>query len=71
MCVCVCVCVCGCIQVIEQKEARAGDYAEVWAKIDKITEKLGWTPEFTNVYDGLRHAWTWRSAHPDGYGLNS
>jgi len=55
------------IVVEEQAEPRAGDYAEVWADPAKINNDLGWTANYTNVEQGLTHAWAWRMSHPHGY----
>ena len=55
------------VQVVEQAEARPGDYAEVWADPAKINGELGWHAKYTNVELGLAHAWAWRQTHPQGY----
>ncbi|KAG2428196.1 hypothetical protein HXX76_011876 [Chlamydomonas incerta] len=55
------------IQVIYQEEARPGDYAEVWSDVAKINNELGWRANYTDIEEGLRHAWNWRLEHPDGY----
>ena len=55
------------IKVIEQGQARPGDYSSVYADPTKIIHELGFKPRFENVEDGLRHAWEWRSKNPDGY----
>lgn len=57
------------IKVIMQAEARPGDYAEVWSNVSKINTELKWRANYTNVVEGLRHAWAWRQANPDGYTL--
>ena len=56
-----------CVQVVEQAEARPGDYAEVYADVSKIQRDLGWRANYTDVDQGLAHAWAWRQQHPDGY----
>ena len=56
------------IKVVEQAEARPGDYAAVFADNAKIRTELGWTPKYTDVEQGLAHAWAWRSKNPNGYG---
>ncbi|KAJ9510858.1 hypothetical protein QJQ45_027732 [Haematococcus lacustris] len=58
-------------KVVEQAEARQGDYAEVWAKIDRIQEAFDWSPRYIDVAEGLRHAWQWRLRHPQGYEKHS
>ncbi|KXZ47499.1 hypothetical protein GPECTOR_35g937 [Gonium pectorale] len=56
------------IKVVYQAEARPGDYAAVWSDVSKINRELGWRANYTNVEEGLRHAWQWRLQHPEGYG---
>jgi len=53
--------------VVEQKEARPGDYAEVYANVDKIEEELGWKARYVDLEGSLGHAWKWRKKHPSGY----
>lgn len=55
------------LQVEEVTEARPGDYAEVWADVNKIQRELGWRANYTDVNVGLQHAWDWRQSHPQGY----
>jgi UDP-arabinose 4-epimerase len=55
------------IKVVEQKEARPGDYAEVYANVDKIEEELGWKARYVDLEESLGHAWKWRKKHPSGY----
>ncbi len=52
-------------------EARAGDYAEVWSDVSRIQAELRWRANFTDVREGLRHAWAWRQRNPKGYGLET
>jgi UDP-glucose-4-epimerase GalE len=47
---------------------RAGDPAILYAAADKARAALGWTPKFPSIDDIVRTAWTWRQAHPRGYG---
>lgn len=55
------------IRVTEQERPRPGDYAEMWADPSKIRQELGWQAKFTNVEEGLAHAWKWRRRNPTGY----
>ncbi|MEW5318932.1 MAG: hypothetical protein WDW38_010114 [Sanguina aurantia] len=55
------------IKVTVQAEARAGDYAEMWADPAKINRDFGWRANYTDVTEGLTHAWAWRKQHPNGY----
>ena len=41
------------IKVVEQKEARPGDYAEVYANVDKIEEELGWKARYVDLEESL------------------
>eukprot|EP01025_Chloroclados_australasicus_P036275 TRINITY_DN36951_c0_g1_i1.p1 TRINITY_DN36951_c0_g1~~TRINITY_DN36951_c0_g1_i1.p1 ORF type:complete len:450 (-),score=50.54 TRINITY_DN36951_c0_g1_i1:384-1655(-) len=56
------------IKVIEQKEARPGDYAALYSNVSKIETVMGWKAKYTNVVDSLSHAWKWRIENPYGYG---
>lgn len=56
------------LTIVEQAEARPGDYPEMWADVSKIRDELGWRAQYTDVEVGLGHAWRWHSTHPGGYG---
>ena len=47
---------------------RPGDPAELVASSDKITNELGWKPEYPDLETIIETAWRWHEAHPDGYG---
>jgi len=55
------------IKVVEQRHARPGDYPEMWAVPQKITQETGWSARYLDIEEGLAHAWAWRKAHPAGY----
>ncbi|KAG1675867.1 hypothetical protein FOA52_001524 [Chlamydomonas sp. UWO 241] len=55
------------IKVVEQAEARPGDYSAVWADPAKINRELGWAAVYSDVESGLSHAWAWRRKHPHGH----
>jgi UDP-arabinose 4-epimerase len=55
------------IKVREQKAARAGDYAEVFADVSKIKNDLNWSASFTDLEASMRHAWRWRQQHETTY----
>jgi len=55
------------ITIIMQEEARPGDAAEVWADPTAVESYLGWQAKYTDVKEGLSHAWEWRRNHPNGY----
>ena len=55
------------ITIIMQEKARPGDAAEVWADPTAVKEYLGWKARYTDVKEGLSHAWEWRRKHPNGY----
>lgn len=55
------------IDVVEQRESRPGDYAEVYADVSKINTEIGWKAKYTNLEESLGHAWRWRSQHKQGY----
>ena len=55
------------IRVREQKAARPGDYAEVFADVSKIKTDLGWSAQYTDLEASMRHAWSWRQKHKTTY----
>lgn len=55
------------IKVVMQKEARPGDYAEVYADPAKIQNELNWTARYTDLKEGMATAWKWRQKNPHGY----
>eukprot|EP01023_Acetabularia_acetabulum_P063488 TRINITY_DN7978_c0_g1_i1.p1 TRINITY_DN7978_c0_g1~~TRINITY_DN7978_c0_g1_i1.p1 ORF type:complete len:423 (-),score=54.34 TRINITY_DN7978_c0_g1_i1:112-1380(-) len=55
------------IKVIEQKEARKGDYAALYSNVSKIESQMGWKAQYTDVVQSLAHAWKWRKQNPKGY----
>jgi len=55
------------IKVIERKERRPGDYAEVDADPTKINTELGWKAKYTDLEETIGMAWKWRVVHPNGY----
>ena len=55
--------------VEEIATGRPGDSPEIWADNTKIRTELGWSPKYTNIYDGLSHCWKWRAKKlQKGYG---
>jgi UDP-glucose 4-epimerase len=55
------------IKVVEQKERRPGDYAEVYSDPSKIKRELGWQAKYVDLEENLRMAWSWRKEHANGY----
>ena len=55
------------ITIIMQEKARPGDAAEVYADPSAVENYLGWKAKYTDVKQGLSHAWEWRRKHPKGY----
>lgn len=53
---------------VVETERREGDPAVLVASSEKITQELGWHPEFTELDGMVDTAWKWHSKHPDGYG---
>ena len=47
---------------------RPGDPDRLVAASALARSVLGWKPEFTDLRDILRSAWTWQCQHPQGYG---
>ena len=48
------------IKVYYESEPRPGDYAEVYANVDKVELELGWKANYTDLYESLSHAWAFR-----------
>jgi UDP-glucose 4-epimerase len=46
---------------------RAGDPAVLVAAAGLVQAETGWRPRYKELDDIVRHAWTWRQAHPLGY----
>lgn len=46
---------------------RAGDPPALYADSSKAQRELGWTPEYTDIKEIIKTAWTWHKSHPDGY----
>ena len=46
---------------------REGDPAVLFASSRKITQELGWRPQYEDVRTIVATAWRWRQAHPAGY----
>ena len=47
---------------------RPGDGPVLVADSERIRSEAGWTPRFGDLHDIVRTAFTWRRAHPQGYG---
>jgi UDP-glucose 4-epimerase len=52
---------------VEEKPRRAGDPPRLVAASDKVTEDLGWKPEFNSISAIVESAWSWHKRHPSGY----
>ncbi|RMF77639.1 MAG: UDP-glucose 4-epimerase GalE [Planctomycetota bacterium] len=46
---------------------RAGDPPALYANSDRIRQRLGWSPRYTDVREIIQTAWRWHSAHPRGF----
>ena len=46
---------------------REGDPASLVASSARLRAETGWSPRFPALEDIARTAWTWHSAHPNGY----
>ena len=53
------------IKVHYREEPRPGDYAEVYANVDKIKIELGWSAKYTDLKESLSHAWNFRQNFVD------
>jgi UDP-glucose 4-epimerase len=54
------------IPVVEHPR-RPGDPPALVASPVAIRDALGWSPRYVEIEDIVRSAWSWHSAHPDGY----
>lgn len=52
-------------EVIGQR--RAGDPPKLIADATLARERLGWTPNYTDVRSIVETAWRWHQSHPQGY----
>ena len=48
-------------------ERRPGDAPELVADPRKLQTQLGWKPQYPDIEDIVRTAWTWHKHQPDGY----
>ncbi len=46
---------------------RAGDPASLIADSTRISQELGWQPEFGSLHQIIETAWQWHKNHPEGY----
>jgi UDP-glucose 4-epimerase len=46
---------------------RPGDPAVLVASPQRISEELGWSPQFVSIHDIVQTAWDWHRGHPEGY----
>ncbi|MCB9453711.1 MAG: UDP-glucose 4-epimerase GalE [Anaerolineaceae bacterium] len=46
---------------------RPGDPATLIADSTRITNELGWRPEFASLHQIIETAWNWHKSHPNGY----
>jgi UDP-arabinose 4-epimerase len=53
------------IEIHYRAEPRPGDYAEVYANVDKIKHELGWEAKYTDLHESLTHAWKFRKTKGD------
>ena len=58
------------LQIVESPR-RPGDPARLVADSRAIREELGWRPEWPDIADMVKHAFTWFASHPTGYGDRS
>jgi UDP-glucose 4-epimerase len=52
---------------VVEEPRRPGDPARTFADTTKITTKLNWQPQWSDLETIVRTAWAWRSRHPTGY----
>ncbi len=54
------------VDVYYRAEPRPGDYAKVYANVDKIRRELGWVAKYTDLSESLMHAWVFRKKLKSG-----
>lgn len=54
---------------VQEEARRPGDPPVLVASSDRIRRELGWVPRFPELDDIIRSAWSWKQAHPQGYGV--
>lgn len=55
----------------ETAERREGDPPVLVASSEKITEMLGWKPQFPEIESIIETAWKWHKNNPNGYKQNN
>lgn len=53
----------------EAVDRRAGDPPELYADSDKLRQRFGWEPRYSDLKKTVATAWRWHQAHPNGYGV--
>lgn len=48
---------------------RPGDPPTLYAASDKLRQRYGWEPRYTDIEEIIATAWRWHQARPNGYGL--
>jgi len=48
-------------------DRRPGDPPALVAAPEKLVQKLGWKPRFTDIRETILTAWRWHCSHPNGY----
>ena len=52
---------------VVETDRRPGDADMLVASSERINDELGWEPRFPDLRDIMTSAWTWHTAHPQGY----
>lgn len=52
---------------VKRTERRAGDPPVLIAGSEKISQKLGWKPNYMELETIIESAWKWHSSYPKGY----
>jgi UDP-glucose 4-epimerase len=53
---------------IEHGPRRPGDPPALYAASDKLRQRFGWEPRYTDIEKIVATAWEWHRNHPNGYG---
>lgn len=46
---------------------RPGDPPALYANADRLRQRIGWQPKYTDIHAVIETAWRWHQAHPEGF----
>lgn len=57
----------GRLVVVRESERRPGDPPVLIASCERISNELGWRPQYSDLQAIVASAWNWHRMHPNGY----